>query len=244
MKSEIVDYQCDGVRLKGKLYYNEEVLEQRPVVIVAHAWKGCDQFALDKAKLLAELGYVGFAADLYGNATIVESNEDALELMVPLFLDRKKLRKRIIAAYNEVAKHERVDSSKIGAIGFCFGGTTVIELYRSGLPLKGVVSFHGLLGYSLGEQKAAVFPSADQLSGSLLILHGYQDPLVSLEDVVNIQNEFSSRNVDWQMHTYGKASHAFTNPNADEPESGMMYHAQTEKRAFNSMINFLEEVFA
>lgn len=242
MNSEIIDYQWNGKNFKGQIYFPENLSDKTPAVLVAHAWKGRDQFALDKAKMLAELGYIGFAADLYGDGLVVESNEEALDLMVPLFLDRKELRERISAAYQVVAGRAEVDSGRIGAIGFCFGGATVIELLRSGLDVKGVVSFHGLLGYSLGEQKADVFASADELKGSLLILHGYQDPMVSLDDVVNIQQEFSSKGIDWQMHTYGRASHAFTNPGANEPDSGMMYHAQTEKRALQSMRNFFSEV--
>lgn len=244
MRSEIIDYQCNEKKLKGQIYIPDDVSDKTPAVIVAHAWKGRDQFALEKAKMLAELGYIGFAADLYGDGQVVESNEEALELMMPLFLDRKELRDRISAAYQAVSAREEVDASRIGAIGFCFGGATVIELLRSGLNLKGVVSFHGLLGYSLGEEKAKAYPSAGILQGSLLILHGYQDPMVSLDDVVSIQQEFSTKGIDWQMHTYGRATHAFTNPSANEPESGMLYHEQTSDRAFQSMRNFFNEVFA
>ena len=244
MKSEIIDYQCGNAKLKGQIYYNEGQTEKKPAVLVAHAWKGRDKFALEKAKMLAEMGYVGFAADLYGEGKVVESNEDALELMLPLFLNRQLLRDRIVAAYRAVAEHEQVDPHNIGAIGFCFGGATVLELIRSGVELKGVVSLHGILGVSLGEQKAETVPSAEKLCGSLLILHGYQDPMVSQEDVVNVQQEFSAEGVDWQMHTYGNASHAFTNPNANEPESGLIYDSITEKRAMRSMNDFLKEVFA
>lgn len=242
MNSEIIDYQCGNATLVGQLYFDGKLSEKRPAVIVAHAWKGRDSFALEKAKMLAELGYVGFAADLYGNGKVVETNEEALELMVPLFLDRQTLRERIVAAYETVLEHPLADKKQIAAIGFCFGGATVLELLRSGVELKGIVSFHGLLGYALGEQKAAVPTAADQLSGSLLILHGYQDPLVSLDDIVNIQNEFASKGIDWQMHIYGKASHAFTNPNANEPQSGLVYDPLAEKRSLRSMKQFLNEV--
>ena len=242
MNSEIIDYQCGNASLVGQLYFDETHSEKRPAVIVAHAWKGRDDFALEKAKALAEMGYVGFAADLYGGGKVVETNEEALELMVPLFLDRKTLRERMVAAYEAASEHSLVDKNKIAAIGFCFGGAAVIELIRSGIELKGVVSFHGILGHSLGEQKAPEHPGADRMHGSLLILHGYQDPLVSLDDILNIQQEFSSKGVDWQMHIYGNASHAFTNPNANEPESGLIYNQITEKRAMQSMKNFLNEV--
>lgn len=242
MKSEIIDYQCGDAKLKGQIYYSDDTTQKKPAIIVAHAWKGRDQFALEKAKMLAEMGYIGFAADLYGDAKVVESNEEALELMLPLFLDRQLLRDRILAAYHVLKEKEIVDAANIGAIGFCFGGATVLELIRSGVDLKGVVSFHGILGNTLGEQKARTAPAAAKLYGSLLILHGYQDPMVSMDDVVNIQQEFSSKGIDWQMHTYGNASHAFTNPAANEPESGLLYNSIAEKRAMRSMKNFFSEV--
>jgi dienelactone hydrolase len=243
MKSKIVDYQCDGVSFKGQVFDSGEAKEKRPVVLVAHAWKGCDSFALNKAQMLADAGYIGFALDLYGDGKVVETNEEALELMMPLFLDRKVLRKRIVAGYHAAQTLEGVDSEKMGAIGFCFGGASVIELLRSGVDLNGVVSFHGLLGNKLGDQQATTAPTAERYSGSLLILHGYQDPMVSNDDIHSIQNELNKKISDWQMHIYGSATHAFTNPEANDQDSGLLFHAQSEQRAIGSMHEFLKEVF-
>lgn len=243
MAGEWIDYQSEGKNFRGYLAYDETDASHRPAVIIAHAWKGQDDFARDKAEFLAELGYVGFAADLYGDGISVETNDEAGAMMAPLFIDRNTLRNRIVAAYNTVAEHERVDAERMGAMGFCFGGLTVIELQRSGVNLKGVVSFHGLLGDTLGDIKAQTVPSADKLYGSLLILHGYRDPLVSKEDIDNAQKEFSKADIDWQMHIYGDASHAFTNPNANEPDSGLLYHQKTEQRSLLTMRNFFSEVF-
>lgn len=243
MKTEWIDYESGGKRFKGYLAHNEKLKNKKPAIVIAHAWRGQDDFARKKAEFLAELGYVGFAADLYGDGLSVDTNEQAAQLMMPLFLDRKELRERIVAAYQAAAGLSLVDPDKMGAIGFCFGGLTVIELLRSGVRLKGVVSFHGLLGYSLGENKAVPFPAAKKLHGSLLILHGYRDPMVSREDIESTQAEFSHAKVDWQMHIYGDASHAFTNPLADEPESGLIYHPRTEQRSIQTMRNFFSEVF-
>lgn len=244
MKTKVVDYQCGSQNLKGQLFYNEHVNVKKPVVIIAHAWKGCDQFAQDKAKMFAEQGYLAFAADLYGEGQVVTSDEDALSLMLPLFMNRKLLRERVLSAYNFVTKHPLADADNVGAVGFCFGGATVLELLRSGVYLKGIVSVHGLLGYTLGDQTAEPAPSAESINGSLLILHGYHDPMVSFEDRIGIEKEFSERNIDWQMHIYGNATHAFTNPEANDKESGLLYHAPSEKRALRSIQEFFKERFA
>ncbi len=243
MKTEVIEYQCDNQKLIGQLFYNEEVKEKKPVIIIAHAWKGCDQFAHDKAKMFADQGYLAFAADLYGEGTVVTSDEDAFNLMLPLFLDRKLLRKRIVSAYQTATKHSLADSDRVGAVGFCFGGATVLELLRSGVLLKGVVSVHGLLGDSIAEKTAKIEPAAENLHGSLLLLHGYQDPMVSLNDRVQIEKEFSEKRIDWQMHVYGSATHAFTNPEANSPENGLLYDPASEKRALRSIQDFYQEVF-
>ncbi len=244
MKSEVIEYQCNEKKFQGILYEDETITGVKPGVIVAHAWRGRDTFAEEKAKMLASLGYIGFAADLYGDGKSVETNEDAFELMLPLFLTRSILRERIEKAYDVLKSHKNVDKNKIGAIGFCFGGTTVIELLRSGKDLRGIVTFHGLLGYILGEHKAKAAPSAESLHGKLLLLHGYHDPMVSQKDLLEIQNELTEKKVDWQLHIYGEATHAFTNPQAQDAENGMLYNENTEKRAMHMMRNFFEEVFA
>lgn len=243
LKTEWVEYQLDGKNFRGYLAYNENTTKPRPTVVVAHAWMGQDAFARQKAELLAELGYVGFAVDIYGDGKCVNSSEDAATLMMPLFIDRDTLRKRIVAGYKTAGEQMMADPAKMGAIGFCFGGLSVIELLRSGVFLKGVVSFHGLLGNALGSTKAHAVPAAQKLHGSLLILHGHKDPLVSKEDIDLAQKEFTKAEIDWQMHIYGKATHAFTNPAADDPESGMMYHPKSEQRALLTMKNFFAEVF-
>lgn len=244
MHTEAIEYQCKGVKLKGHLAWKNNSAIKRPAVIVAHAWKGQDDFARQKACALAELGYVGFAADLYGNGIEVKSNEEAQKLMLPLFLDRALLRERINAAVEAIKSNPLVEPSTIAAIGFCFGGLAVIELLRSGADVRGVVSFHGTLGNSLGEHKAKLAPLAKKINGALLMLHGHDDPLVSSTDVLSIQEEFTKANVDWQMHIYGQTMHAFTNPEAHDERSGLMFNVKANRRSWETMSNFLEEIFA
>ncbi len=244
MRTQIVDYYCGSNNHKGYLAYMENGLDIKPGILIAHAWRGQDDFARKKAEDLARLGYVAFAADLYGNGISVVNNEEAAKLMMPLFADRQALRDRIVAAFQTLVKTPGVDKNRIGAIGFCFGGLTVLELSRSGQDLKGVVSFHGLLGEKLEDVTAKTAKNAEIRKGAVLILHGYKDPLVSQSDINNMQKELSDAKLDWQMHIYGEAIHAFTNPAACDPEMGFLYDAKADKRSWLSMCNFFKEVFS
>ncbi|MBA3722744.1 MAG: dienelactone hydrolase family protein [Parachlamydiaceae bacterium] len=245
MHEEAITYSIDDKKFVGILVSPDKNNKiKRPAVIVAHAWMGRDEFAVQKARELAALGYIGFAADLYGDAQVVNTSEAAVALLTPLALDRATLQKRIGAAFNTISQNVFVDSKKIGGIGFCFGGLTIIELLRSGLPVRGVASFHAVLGTQRGEQKAKTVPIAKNIKGSLLILHGYNDPLVSEQDVLNTQKEMDDAKVDWQMNTYGHTSHGFMNPQLNDVTNGLIYNPQACNRAWRAMCNFFEEIFA
>jgi len=243
MTSEVIHYQHDGVSFKGYLAKPDSVKEKIPAILIAHAWRGQDDFARQQADELAKFGYVGFAIDLYGNDALAQDDEEALQLMLPLFLNRKLLRERLQAGLKTLEKHSFIDQNAIGAIGFCFGGLCVIELLRSGAAIKGGVSFHGLLGDTIGNHKAHLTPN-ETIKGSLLILHGYKDPLVSQSDIIAIQDEMTKAGVDWQMNFYGQAMHAFTNPQADDKNSGLVYNHRSADRAWRAMNNFFNEIFS
>lgn len=243
MISEDVEYKCDDTQLKGHLVYQADVPAKRPAVIVAHTWRGLDEFARQKARNLAELGYIGFAADLYGQGKAAANDEEALQLMLPLFLNRRLLQERLKVAVDLLRKHPMVDPSEIGAIGFCFGGLAVIELLRSGTDISGAVSFHATLGRKMEGQAAALEPIANKIEGSLLILQGHDDPFVKAEDVQYIQNELSKAKVDWQMHIYGNTVHAFTNPKVHDIKSGLAFDAKANMRSWQAMCNFFDEIF-
>lgn len=242
MHEETMNYIAGSVRSVGRLYYRLQNTHPLPAIIVVHAFQGQDHFAREKAQELAQMGYIGFAADLYGDGKSV-SREEAPSLMTPLFLNRTELRARIVAAYEAVKLNPKVDPHSIGVIGFCFGGLTAIELFRSGVNLKGAVAFHALLSSKMGGQTAQTVPIAKKPQGSLLVLHGYQDPLSSPQDITDFQTEMNAQGVDWQMNIYGKASHAFTNPEVNDPKSGLIYHHQTATRAWEAMRDFFMEVF-
>jgi dienelactone hydrolase len=235
-------YRIDSEVFKGYLAL-PDIAKQNPApaVLIAHAWMGRDDFACEKARALAELGYIAFAADMYGQGKVVDNPEQAGALMMPLFENRSLLQKRIRAAFDVLSNRPEVDKTKIGAIGFCFGGMTVVELLRSGAPVKGVVSFHGVLADELHDHKAKTVPIAKDIQGALLVLHGYKDPLVSNDDLQKLEKEMSNANVDWQVHIYGTAKHAFTNPQAKDPKSGLYFDSKANDRSWHSMKYFLKE---
>lgn len=235
MKKEQVVYSHGNVQMHGEFILPEGE-QPHPLILVAHAWRGVDAFVRSKAQeIVVSLGIGAFVCDLYGRTDPVDTDEEAGQLMMPLFKNRKELRARISAAYQCVTSHPLVDATRIGAIGFCFGGLAVIELFRSGLPVKGVLAFHPVLGDQLMDQKAAVEPIAKGISGSILALIGHLDPLVTQEDIQKFEVEMSKAGVDWQIHIYGKAYHSFTNPNARDKSQGLIFDPLASRRAWQTM---------
>jgi len=228
----------------GFIAYDEKVEARRPVVLVASAFRGQDDFARQRASEFVDLGYIGFAVDIYGWGKHTEDNEEALELMAPFFLDRALLQDRIGAAVSFIQDHPLADKNQIGAIGFCFGGLAVYELLRKGVGVKGAVSFHGVFAVEKEGYKIKTAPISPDASGSLLILHGNDDPRVSDEDFKRVGNEMTRARIDWQIHIYGNTMHAFTDPKANDVEDGKKYSETATRRAFASMQRFFDEVFA
>lgn len=240
---EKLEYKAGATTCHGVIAYDKESEQERPGIIVAPAWRGLDAFALKKAEELAQQGYVALAADIYGEGREATNDEEAGNLMLPLFLDRLLLQERVKGAFDAIQKIPLCDKKRIGAIGFCFGGLTVIELLRSGASIRGAVSFHGVLGQQIGGKQANAVPIAKDIHASLLLLHGHEDPLVSNEDIFRMQNEMTQAGVDWQMHIYGHTSHAFTNPNAHDAARGMLYNELSAKRSWQQMQIFFAEIF-
>lgn len=230
-------YQHQEQECQGFLAYNSANNHPRPAVLVAHDWSGRNQFACDKALELAKLGYVGFAMDIYGQGQMGESTEAKQALMQPFINDRQLLGERLHAAYEAVASLPQVDSNRIAVIGFCFGGLCALDLARSGVNLKGAVSFHGLLNKPKDCTNAPIM-------AKILALHGYDDPMVKPKDLALFCEEMTKAKVDWQVHQYGHTQHGFTNPLAQDYKQGILYNPIAEKRALQAMTNFLAEVFS
>lgn len=243
MKIEKLPYFHNDIECMGYFAYDDQVKGKRPAIMVAHAWRGQDEFARDKAIELAELGFLGFAIDIYGDGIEAKDNDHAKQLMAPFFVDRNLLRERCQAAYFFLKKHPIADIDRLGAIGFCFGGLSVYELFRSGVDLKGVVCFHPVLANEKEGISAKTFSLSPEIHGSILILNGADDPMVSTHDLFRVEKEFSKAKIDWQIHSYGNTMHAFTNPMANDVQAGTIYNEKSKNRAWKSMKNFFDEVF-
>ena len=237
MHTETIEYLDGDTLLEGYVVWDDTISGSRPGILVAHDWTGRRDFATRKADEMAARGYVGFALDMYGKGVFgvdgdVEGNS---ALMGPLASDRAALRARMEAALNTIKNLDVADNSKIGAMGYCFGGMCVLELARSGAEVGGVISIHGI--FTPGE-----VPNED-ISARILCLHGQDDPMVPAEQVLDFENEMTAAGADWQMHSYGGTMHAFTNPDANDPDFGAVFNPVADRRATQSIQNFWSEVF-
>lgn len=235
--SNSITYLDGDTVLEGFFAVDEDLKGPRPAVLISHAWGGRDEFVMQKAKKLAELGYVAFALDMYGQGKVGSSIEENAALMQPFMEDRALLQQRINAALRALRLLPWVDTRKIAAMGFCFGGLCVLDLARSGAEVLGVVSFHGLL-------QAPEIPQQQPIRAKVLALHGHDDPMVPVAAVQAFEAEMTAAGVDWQLHAYGKTVHAFTNPVANNPDFGTVYNEIADRRSWISMQNFLAEIFA
>lgn len=236
MQTKTIQYHDGDVLLEGYLAIDENKSDRRPAVIVVHDWTGLNDLAKQRAERLAQLGYVGFALDMYGQGKLGKDNTEKGELIAPFMQERKLLRKRILAAYETIKNHDMVDKNRIGAIGFCFGGLCVLDLARSGADLSGVVSFHGLLNPLPANMEASV-------KAKILALHGYNDPMVAPEQVITFADEMTAAKADWQFHMYGNTMHGFTNPLANDPSFGTLYSPVADQRSWAEMECFFAEIF-
>jgi dienelactone hydrolase len=236
IESRWVEYTHNGTLLEGYLAWDTAVQGKRPAVLVAHPWAGRGTFTEEKARLLAEAGYVGFALDMYGKGVVGTTTEECSALMSQQLADRKAVQGRMLAALASVRQQAEVDAGQVAAIGYCFGGLCVLDLVRSGEAFAGAISFHGLLG-------APEHPT-HTVNAPVLILHGYDDPLAPPEQLERVQQELSAAKADWQVHAFGGVMHAFTNPAANNPDGGMVYHGRSDERSWRLAMDFLREVLA
>lgn len=232
-----VEYLHEEALLEGYLAYDDTSESQRPGILVVHDWTGIGSFVRDRVDKLAQMGYIVFAVDIYGKGVRPQSSQEAGAEAGKYKADRELLRGRVLAGLGVLQKHPLTDPRRIAAIGYCFGGTTVLELARSGADIAGVVSFHGNLDTPNPED-------ARNIKAKVLVLHGADDPLVSSEEIAVFQEEMRSAGVDWQMVFYGDAVHSFTKPAAgDNKASGSAYHEKADRRSWEAMKQFFAEIF-
>jgi len=234
MKTETIAY-TEGEDSFDAFVARPDVSGDAPAILICHAWGGRDALVEQKARDLAALGYVGAAIDLYGVGKRGTDKASSQALMMPLIEDPPRLRRRLSAAFEAIRGLEGVDSERMGAIGFCFGGMCSILCARMGLPLRGVVSFHGLL--KVGE------PLDAEVRARILVQHGQDDPMVSPAEIGAFAAEMKRVAADWQLHAYPGVMHAFTNPAANDPGFGTVYDADADRRSWVEMTRFFEEIF-
>ncbi len=238
LRTETVEYKAGDVACRGYVAYDDAIAGRRPGVLVVHEWQGLNDYARSRADQLAKLGYVAFAADMYGGGKVAKDNKESAELAGALRGDRPLLRARVQAALAVLRARPECDPARVAAIGFCFGGTTVLELARSGADVAGVVSFHGGLGTPMPAGPGAI-------KAHVLVLSGADDRGVTPDDVAAFKKEMDAAASDWQMVSYGHAVHGFSNPaGGNDPSSGYAYNEAAANRSWQAMQDFFREIFA
>ena len=231
-------YSHDGVDLVGQIA-RPTGEGPFPAVLVVHEVGGLGPGVRRRVAMLAELGYVAFACDLYGGGEEFEGDkaQAGFDRMHALMADPEAWRARVRRGLDELARLEGVDPGRLAAIGYCFGGGTVLELARSGAPVKGIVSFHGLLKTKRPAEK-------DVVAARILVAHGASDPFVPWQDIDAFHAEMQAAEADWQLIVYGRAVHAFTNPGVrDSPRPGVAYDEGADADSWAAMQRFLREIF-
>lgn len=239
LQTRDVEYQDGALKMRGVLAYDDAQTGKRPGILVVHEAWGLGEHAMERAKMLAKEGYVALAADMYGDRRLASDLPQAMELIGELTTDPGKLRRRSKSALAALKAQPNVDPTRLAAIGFCFGGTTVLELARCGADVKGVVSFHGGLQTAAPAEPGAVTPK-------VLVCTGADDPMIPPDQVVAFEDEMRKAGADWQVIAYGNTVHSFTNPDAGKTVKldGVAYNAQTDKRSWAAMQSFFDEIFA
>jgi len=233
-----VAYSQGQTALEGWLALPKGVNGKVPGILVIHDWTGVQPYSKERTEQLAGMGFVALAADIYGKGVRPANPKEAGAEAGKYKIDRALFRARPLAGLEELKKQPNVDPDRIAAIGYCFGGTGVLELARAGADLKGVVSFHGGLD-------SPTPADGKNIKAKILVLHGADDPYVPAEGIAAMIAEFNAAKVDWQMVSYSGAVHSFTNPGSGTDNSkGAAYNAAADARSWVAMKSFFNEIFA
>ncbi|WP_455206823.1 dienelactone hydrolase family protein [Kaarinaea lacus] len=237
---EEVEYQGGGVTMKGYIAYDDAIKGKRPGVLVVHEWWGQNEYARERARMLAEMGYTALAIDMYGDGKTADHPKDAGAFAGEVRKNMDVASARFDAAKKLLSQYKTTDNSRIAAIGYCFGGGIVLEMARRGMDLDAVVSFHG----SLGTQSPA---QSGKVKAKILVCNGEADPFVKPDDITAFKQEMKNAKVDFEFKSYPDAKHAFTNPAADENgkkfDIPLAYNEAADKQSWSDMKTFLKQVF-
>jgi dienelactone hydrolase len=235
--TETVTYQHEGQTLEGMLAWDDAISGTRPGILVVHEWWGLNDYVRDRAKMLAVLGYVAFAPDMYGVGKVTEHPSQAGEWMKMITENVDFWRKRALAGLAALKKSKYVDRDRLAAIGYCFGGSTVQQLAYAGASLRGIVSFHG----------SPLLPrenEIDRVKARFLICHGAADPFTKPEQLQKYISKMGTSGLDWRLIVFGGARHSFTNPDADaRGMDALAYNQNADVRSWAYMKMFFEEIF-
>ena len=236
VRTRLLEYDDGQTTFEGMLAWDDAIDGACPGVLVAHTIRGRTPFEERKARDLAELGYAAFALDVYGKSALGGDDASNRAHMDALKADRPVLQRRMLLSLQIMKDQPEVDASRVAALGFCFGGLSVLDLARTGEGLAGVISFHGLL-------EAPGNTAGNTIKARMLALHGWDDPLAPPDRVSAFADEMTAMGADWQLHAYGNTMHAFTNPAADDSKKGTVFNATADRRSWIALRNFLSELF-
>jgi dienelactone hydrolase len=237
-----IAYEADGARMIGSYAVDEDRKVRRPGILVAHSGPGLGEQARTVARRLADLGYAVFALDYHGGGAVLSDMKDMMARITGFLENPLTIRARLHKALEVLLAQPEVDASRIGAIGYCFGGTSVLELARAGAPVAATVGFHS--GLKTGRPR-----DASNIKGKILVCLGADDPLIPVAERNAFEQEMREGGADWQMHVYGGAQHSFTEPSIEARAraaglSGMKYNESADRRSWRSMLQLFDDVFA
>lgn len=237
VQSKAIEYKDGETQLRGYLYWDDRYEKKRPGVLVVHEWWGLNSYARMRARMLAESGYVAFSPDMYGDGRVTEHASEAKGWMQQITANAEAWQQRARAGLEQLKSLEQVDAERLAAIGYCFGGATVLQMAYAGMDLKGVASFHGSL-------PAASEAQQGQIQASILVAHGEADNFVPKENIDAFIQALNQAGADWEMNIYGGARHSFTVPDAElKGIDNLKYDPKADKRSWTRLMAFLGELF-
>jgi dienelactone hydrolase len=237
LQKKNIEYKDGDTTLEGYFVYDDAIQGKRPAVLVVHDWMGFGPYGNGRAEQLAQLGYAALAVDIYGKGVRPQNADEASKQAGYYKEHRDILRRRAQAGLDTLKSEDVVDPNRVAVIGYCFGGTTALEMARAGMPLAGVVSFHGGLATNMPTDK-------ESIKTKVLVLHGADDPFESQEEISNFKKELNDAGADWQMVYYSGAVHSFTRKDAgDDNSKGAAYNERADKRSWEAMKSFFTEIF-